>query len=507
MSSDSVAGSPPVGSNKSRNLRLVAAALTAVSAIAVILVIGATLSRAAPVFTVIDMTDAPDAQLNGVCASTYMGLCTLRAAVQEAEHAGGGIIYLSAGIGDYRLTIPAGPEANDTLFCPAQPPAPSNCPTNRTGDLDIRTNIHLYGVGPADSVIDGANINRIFDVHATGTLWLTDVTLQNGKADFDEAAHHSHGGAIHNHGELILDRVAVINSSSTSASHAWGGGGITNAGEAQLSNVTVARNSTDAQGGGIENKGVLRTLNVTITENSAPQNAGGGISFATTPGVRMYTADALVALNSPGGDCSGKQKIVSSGANFGSDNTCKFPAHTDRRKGKPYFDPNAFGPPLFYPLLPKSWAVDRHYLCQYNDIRGVLRPLDGNGDGVARCDSGSYELEPGGPPALFIRGARIREGQSGAKEISVTIWLSAPGQHAVTVRARTTNGTARAGLDFVAKSVKLRFRPHQRQKRFTVSVIGDRKREGSETFNVRLSAPKGAPIAHAGATVRIVSDD
>ena len=321
-----------------------------------ILVVATTQSRAqsVPVFTVIDTTDAPDAQLNGVCASTYQGLCTLRAAVQEAEHAGGAIIFLSAGIGDYRLTIPAGPEANDTLFCPAQPPAPSNCPTNRTGDLDISTYVHLNGVGADSSVIDGANINRIFDVHAGGTLWLTDVTLQNGKADFDEAAHHEHGGAIHNHGELILDRVAVINSSSTSTSHAWGGGGITNAGEAQLSNVTVARNSTDAQGGGIENKGVLRTLNVTITENTAPQNKGGGIFFASTPNVRMYTADAIVAKNSPGGDCSGSQKIISSGANFGSDNTCKFPAHTDRRKGKPYFDPNAFGPPLFYPLLPQE---------------------------------------------------------------------------------------------------------------------------------------------------------
>ena len=374
MSSDSAAGSSSVGSNKSRNRRLFAAALVALAAIAVILVVGTTLSSAqsVPVFTVIDTTDAPDAQLNGVCASTYQGLCTLRAAVQEAEFAGGGRIFLSAGIGDYRLTIPAGPEANPFLSCPAQPPGPSSCPTNRTGDLDIRTNVIVNGIGAADSVIDGANINRIFDVHAGGRLWLQDMTLQNGKADFDSATFHEHGAAIHNHGRLDLDRVAVINSSSTSPSHAWGGGGITNAGEAQLANVTIARNSTDAQGGGIENRGELRTLNVTITENSAPPKRGGGIFFATAPGVKMITADAIVALNRAGQGLLGQQKIISSGANFGSDSTCKFPGHADRRKGKPYFDPNAFGPPLFYPLLPKSWAVDRHYLCQYNDIRSVL---------------------------------------------------------------------------------------------------------------------------------------
>ena len=69
--------------SKSPNPRLFVAALAAV-AIAVILVVATTQSRAqsVPVFTVIDTTDAPDAQLNGVCASTYQGLCTLRAAVQ-----------------------------------------------------------------------------------------------------------------------------------------------------------------------------------------------------------------------------------------------------------------------------------------------------------------------------------------------------------------------------------------------------------------------------------------
>jgi len=222
----------------------------------------------------------------------------------------------------------------------------------------------------------------------------------------------------------------------------------------------------------------------------------------------MITADAIVALNRPGRDCWGSpQKIISSGANLGSDGTCRFPASSDRRKVKPGFDPGAFGPPLFYPLLPKSRAVDIHYLCQYNDIRGVPRPQDGNGDGVARCDSGSYELEPGGQPALFIRGVRIREGQDGAKRIRVTIWLSARSEHMVTVRARTRSGTARAGSDFVAKSVKLAFRPHQRHKRLTVAVIGDRTPERNETFNVRLSAAKGAPIADARATVRIVTDD
>ncbi len=346
-------------------------------------------SRAAQTFTVIDPTDAPDAQLNGTCASTHMGLCTLRAAIQEAEFvAGDDIVVLSTGLGDYRLTIPPGAEA-------------TGAPSNATGDLDISTNVTVNGAGPDAAVIDGTGTHRIFDVHESGILTLNGVTLQNGIGDFDGATGHVHGGAIHNHGEIRLDHVLVASSSATAPG--WGGGGITNATKlstgvpavAQLSNVTVARNSTGAQGGGIENRGgELRMLNVTIAENSAPAGMGGGIFLVGSTSTMSATA-TLVADNT-GGDCKKLAGTVTSGgANLAEDGTCGFPA-TDL-SGDPGFDTNALGPPLFYPLLATSQAVDTGSICQPNDIRGVSRPQDGNGDGVALCDTGSYEREA--PPA------------------------------------------------------------------------------------------------------------
>jgi hemolysin type calcium-binding protein len=343
-------------------------------------------SHAAQTFMVIDPTDAPDAQLNGVCASTT-GLCTLRAAIQEAEFvAGDDIVQLPPGLGDYRLTIPAGTEA--TLGAP---------PSNATGDLDISTNVTVEGVGPtpADVVIDGTGTHRIFDVHAGGTLTLKNLTLQNGRGEIDGATSHQHGGAIHNHGTFTLDRVAVINSS---AAPGWGGGGITTAGAgvATLKNVTVARNTTDFRGGGIENLGHLSTTNVTIAENSAPAGTGGGIYFLS--GATMSTGFTLVAKNTTGGDCANAPAatVTSTGGNLAGDGNCGFPA-TDR-SGDPGFDPSVFGPPFFYPLLATSQAVDATNLpCELTDIRGVSRPQDGNGDGVALCDTGSYEREA--PPA------------------------------------------------------------------------------------------------------------
>lgn len=395
------------------------AALSVASAAAVMLVVGAGAASAAPVFNVDDTLDAPDAQLDGRCESTHIvngrRTCTLRAAIQEAERAGSGNVHLQPFIGDYELTAPAGDEENDSLPCPITPPIPphNSCPSNLTGDLDISGDVHIIGDGGfAADVIDGMHTTRIFDVHNGGKLDLTDVTLQNGKAEFDGATGHEHGGAIHNHGALTLVRVAVIDSTSTSPNNEWGGGGITNAGDAQLMNVTVAGNSTDFTGGGIENKGHLAMLNVTITGNSAPNVLctssvsrqrphctlflGGGIFLAA--GSTMNAANTLVAKNTSGKDCSGSGAVTSGGANLQGDGRCGFSGgfNGPDLTGDPGFDPTGFGPPAYFPLLPTSQAVDtgQRGVCANNDIRGVPRARDGNGDGVVACDTGSYELDP-----------------------------------------------------------------------------------------------------------------
>ena len=370
-------------------VRLVLAAALLVLLMAVLyLVAWAIPARAAPVFTAIDPTDAPDANLNGQCASTHQGLCTLRAAVQEAEHAGGGEVILSAGYGPYQLTIPGGAEVD--------PNAAANAPTSATGDLDISTSVTVTGAGADVSVIDGDDAVRVFDVHGGGFLRVRGVSIQNGKGDYDSATRHSHGGAIHNHGTLSLSESVVADSASAAT---WGGGGITNAGPipnfpaatARLQNVTVAKNSTDSNGGGIENGGDLRMLNVTVAENTA-LGQGGGIFTAGTTG----PTNTIVALNR-GGNCAtaGAGSVSSGGNNLDGDGTCKFAQTTDLQ-GDPGFEAGPFGvsgAPVFYALLATSAAVDTGSpqvgFCPATDVRGVLRPQDGNGDGIALCDIGS----------------------------------------------------------------------------------------------------------------------
>ena len=113
--------------------------------IGVILSTGACLgARAqAATFTVDSTLDAVDANLgDGVCA-TATHVCTLRAAIQEANaFAGADTITLPAGM--YTLSIP-GPLEDEAA----------------TGDLDITDDLTLTGAGAANTIIDGGGLDRV----------------------------------------------------------------------------------------------------------------------------------------------------------------------------------------------------------------------------------------------------------------------------------------------------------------------------------------------------------
>src|SRR5690606_32456736 len=58
-------------------------------------------------------------------------------------------------------------------------------------------------------------------------------------------------------------------------------------------------------------------------------------------------------------------------------------------------DLDSDGQTFFHALLPGSPAIDAGVGdCIAQDQRGTARPQDGDGDGVAVCDLGAYELTP-----------------------------------------------------------------------------------------------------------------
>jgi chitinase len=91
--------------------------------------------------------------------------------------------------------------------------------------------------------------------------------------------------------------------------------------------------------------------------------------------------------------------------------------------------------------------------------------------------------------------------------MTFTLTLSRTSTRPVTVRWSTAKGTARSGSDYVSASGTLTFAAGQTGKTVTVRVKGDRTREATETFHLRLSRPTGATIADGNALGSIVNDD
>jgi hypothetical protein len=111
------------------------------------------------------------------------------------------------------------------------------------------------------------------------------------------------------------------------------------------------------------------------------------------------------------------------------------------------------------------------------------------------------------PPSLSIANVRVRERNSGQRNVIFRVWLSGAVNQAVAVSYATSDGTAVAGSDYVAKSGTLTFPPYVRSRPIVVPVLGDQAVEGNETFVVTLSGAVGAPIARAQGIGTIVDDD
>ena len=114
---------------------------------------------------------------------------------------------------------------------------------------------------------------------------------------------------------------------------------------------------------------------------------------------------------------------------------------------------------------------------------------------------------PAGRSAVEVSAAHASTTEAPHAVVSFPVRLSRAAQDAVTVGYATSDGTARAGEDYVAASGTLTFQPGEVERHVTVSVLDDARDEGEETFTLRLSTPTGATLADAVATGTIVNTD
>ena len=108
-------------------------------------------------------------------------------------------------------------------------------------------------------------------------------------------------------------------------------------------------------------------------------------------------------------------------------------------------------------------------------------------------------------PGISVADAQVREAEGAMLAFRVT--LDTAQGSAVSVRYGTSDGTAAAGTDYVARSGALRFAPGETVKTVSVPVLNDAHDEGSETLTLTLSHPFGAQLADGTATGTIVNTD
>jgi len=252
-------------------------------------------------------------------------------------------------------------------------------------------------------------VNSLFSSNSAGRwgggieIFAGTVTMTN--TIFSGNSTGSRGGGIDNWGRLS------VTSSTFSGNSAGDGGGIASFGPVNVTSTTFAGNSASQWGGGIHSSGTLNVTNSTFSGNSAGDE-GGGIHIGGTLNVVNSTfsgnsaseggglqsigtvtlKNTIIANSTAGGNCY-RYSYFTGGStnNLSTDDSCSSGfTQTTASALKLNWQGWVFA------LLPGSVAIDAgtNTACPATDQRGWPRPQDGNGDGVAICDVGSYELAP-----------------------------------------------------------------------------------------------------------------
>ena len=351
-------------------------------------------------FTVDDTSDAALASpASTSCASTDANKCTLRAAIQAADNAGGAeTIALPAGT--FTLSIASAGGSND----PAH------------GDIDVYTPgvaaapaITLTGTGAGTTIIDGAMVSRVFAVASGASLSIADVAITRGNEP-DQST--GNGGAIFSSGSLTITdselygNVAghiggavyfagpalAISGSTFVANQAEDAGGAvaysSTGGSSTLTNDTFDHNDGGGTGGALAYFDLTSTgkiQNVTIARNSA--SSASAIAF---PGYAGTVENTIIAGNTGGTSCNDGNNTADGGGNVSTDSSCFPPSAAGDKLNvadvKLGLLQDNGGPSETDALEVGSPAIwnGRTMLCPDRDQRGIQRIPD-------HCDSGAYQ--------------------------------------------------------------------------------------------------------------------
>ena len=204
------------------------------------------------------------------------------------------------------------------------------------------------------------------------------------------------GGAIHATGLTEITDSQLLDSS------AQGGRGGDN-----FFGSGAGGNGGSAQGGALSLSGFTALSFVSAMGSIVAPGVGGlggsSGSAGVAAGTDLYSTatvlsrSSVLTSTSPGvaNTCS-VATMSTQGTNFDADSSCpNFTLHGDAKLQIVTSGGATFAFPLWgSPLIDAATNCnDAFGVLQIEDVRGVTRPLDGNGDGVAACDLGAVESD------------------------------------------------------------------------------------------------------------------
>jgi uncharacterized repeat protein (TIGR01451 family) len=113
------------------------------------------------------------------------------------------------------------------------------------------------------------------------------------------------------------------------------------------------------------------------------------------------------------------------------------------------------------------------------------------------------------PPTVSVTDVNITEGNSGTNNAVFRVYLSTQNGLATSINYTTSNGTARAGTDFIGRSGTLTFAPGSAvlTQSVTIQVLGDTLTESNEFFYLQLTSVSNAVLSKAQGIGTIINDE